>query len=697
MKISSEWLRDFVTVPPADDLAHLFEMAGLGVESRENADDDNEIWSLEVTSNRGDCLSAIGLAREIAASTNKKFRVPAVNLDEHGHDDSATPSATIEIENGDDCPRYAARLLENITLCDSPDWMQKRLLAGGMRPINVAVDVTNYVMLETGQPLHAFDADRLVAERSGEDRVLDVAFAPHIVVRRARTGEKLTTLDDVERELSPEILVIADAEKPIAIAGIMGGRDSEVTPNTTRVLLESAVFEASVVRRGGRLLDLSSEARRRFERSVDTGGVRRALDRATQLLIEYSMCHIAGTVADVYSKPATPRKIALRVARTNAILGLKLPSSTVAEAMERLTFKVESESEGHLLVTVPTFRHDITREVDLIEEVARIHGYEKIPTTLPRGVNPMAGRSLSQRLEERAKSALLRCGLSEVVTLTMTNDDAIARAGLPPRAAVRMRNPLSEDFTQLRTTLIPNLLEVLGRNARGGARIFEMGRVYLPQENQAQPNECRRLGMAMIAPQAPRAHWQKGAPTVDFFALKAVIETALGELGVPRISFRQATRAPFHPGRCAVLSIDSQDLGVMGEVHPDTSTRYELSQRAYLAIVEFDALARHINLLKPYSPLPRFPAVERDLALVLANDVPAARVESVLQSNGGDLLREVGVFDIYTGAPIPDDQKSVSVALRFQSDERTLRDEEVEALMLQLRAAATRELGANMR
>ena len=685
MKISSEWLRDFVQLPPADDLAHVFEMAGLGVENRQTSvqdDEANEIFALEVTSNRGDCLSAIGLAREISAMTDKKFRAPQVTFDEV----SEAPSATIEIENADDCPRYMARLLE-IQLGESPDWMQQRLTDCGMRPINVVVDVTNYVMLETGQPLHAFDADR----------VLDQSENRRIVVRRARNGEKLTTLDDTERELSPEVLVIADYEKPIAIAGVMGGRDSEVTPTTTRVLLESANFDASRVRRGGRTLNIQSEARRRFERNIDANSCKRALDRATLLLIEYSLARVAGATVDVYSKPSATTKLQLRVARANAILGLKLTTQNIVDSLTRLCFKVETESEGLLYVTVPTWRRDIVREVDLIEEVARVWGYDKIPTTLPRGVNAMAGRSLSQRIEEKAKSALLRCGLNEVVTLSMTNEAAMTRAGLSPEPSVTLRNPLSEDFTQMRTSLVPSLLEVLGKNARGGARVFEMGRIYLPQDGQAQPNECRRLGLAMVAPQTPRAHWQKGADVVDFFTLKNVVETALWELGAPRVNFRQATRAPFHPGRCAVLSIDSQDVGVMGEVHPDTSTRYELTQRAYIAILEFDALTRHIDLLKPYSPLPRFPAIERDLALVLAHDVPAAHIENTLKNNGGELLQSAQVFDIYKGAPIPDGEKSVSVALRFQSNERTLTDEEVEAAMNNLRQAAARELGANMR
>ncbi len=673
MRISSQWLGDYVAVPENDALAHLFEMAGLGVENR-----DNDVFSLEVTSNRGDCLSAVGIAREIAAMTGKTSRLPNPKIE----DEASAPSATVEIENAEDCPRYACRLIENVQLGASPDWMQQRLIECGMRPLNVVVDITNYVMLELGQPLHAFDADR----------VLD----SQVVVRRARAGEKLTTLDDVERELNPEVLLIADREKAIGIAGVMGGRDSEITENTRRILLESAHFAPSRVRRGARSLGLNTEASRRFERTVDPNGVLRALNRAAELLVQHANGKLTGAPVDMNLKPISAQQITLRVARCNAVLGLKLSSETVAQTLEKLTFKVTPQSEGVLQVTVPTFRADITREIDLIEEVARIYGYDKVPTTLPRGVNPTAGRSLSQRLEERAKSAVLRCGLNEIVTLSMTNGAAHERAGLPLEKAVTLRNPLSEDFTQLRTSLLPSLLDVLSKNRLSGARVFELGRVYLPQEGQAQPSECRRLGMA-IMDAASGSRGDSSTRSTDFFALKAVVKTALWELGAPKIHFRQATRAPFHPGRCAVLSIDSQDIGVMGEVHPEIRARYDLSQRAYIAVLDFDIVARHVDLLKPYAPISRFPLVERDLALVLNDDVAAARVESTLRNAGGELLREARVFDVYKGAPIPETQKSMAIALRFQSNDRTLKDEEVEELMTRLRQAAQTELGATLR
>ncbi len=673
MRISSSWLQDYVAVPDNDALSHLFEMAGLGVENQ-----DGDVFSLEVTSNRGDCLSAVGVAREIAAMTGKTSRVPNPKIDEIAD----APLATVEIENADACPRYACRVIENVQLGESPDWMQTRLLECGMRPLNVVVDITNYVMLELGQPLHAFDADRVL------DR--------HIVVRRARVGEKLTTLDDIERLLNDEVLVIADREKPIGIAGIMGGRDSEITVRTTRILLESAHFSPARTRRGARSLNLKTEASRRFERTVDANGVLRALNRATELLLQHANGKLAGALVDVNLKSLAPTQISLRIARCNAILGLKLSSETVTQTLEKLTFKVVPQSEEILQITVPTFRADIAREIDLIEEVARVWGYEKIPTTLPRGVNPTAGRSLSQRLEEKAKSALLRCGLNEIVTLSMTNQSAHERAGLSLQNAVELRNPLSEDFTQLRTSIIPSLLDVLAKNRVGGARVFELGHVYLPVENQPQPSECRCLGMAIMDGAQAKSSTRSATPT-DFFSMKAVLETALWELGAPKINFRQATRAPFHPGRCAVLSLDSQDIGVMGEIHPEIRARYDLTQRATIVVLEFDVLARHVDLLKPYSPISRFPVVERDLALVLNDEIVAAQIEATLRKAGGELLKEARVFDVYKGAPIPENQKSIAIALRFQSSERTLTDEEIEASMLRLRQAAQSELGASLR
>jgi phenylalanyl-tRNA synthetase beta chain len=542
-------------------------------------------------------------------------------------------------------------------------------------------------MLETGQPLHAFDADKLQNN--------------HIIVRRAKAGERLTTLDEVERTLNEDTLVIADPGGAIAIAGVMGGGDSEVTESTTRILLESAHFAPARVRRGSRGIGMKTEASRRFERWVDPNGCARAARRAAGLLVEHAGATAADAVADRYLQPVRDAEVTLRVTRCNAILGLQLSEDMIAAALQRLGFKIVSQIAGVLQVAVPTWRRDIEREIDLIEEVARIHGYGNIPTTLPRGANLSAGRPLAQRLEDRAKSALLRCGLNEIVTYSLQNEAAVERAGVydgrPEQATVQLRNPLSEDYTQLRTSLIPSLLEVLEKNGNRQARIFEVGRVYLPQQGAKQPQERRRIGIALLdAP--PAAHWQKDvAAKVDFFTLKATVQRMLEALGAPQAQYRAAKSPPFHPGRCAALSIDDEDLGLLGELHPDIAERYDLRHRAYIAVIDFDALVRHISLMKEVAPISRFPSADRDLALVLPASVPAASVEATIANSGGDLLESVRIFDVYTGAPIPEGYKSLALALSLRAADRSLTEGEVEAAMQSILNAVEQELQAKMR
>lgn len=675
MRISSSWLQQFVSVPEPEELAQVFEMAGIGVEEHAG-----ERFSLEITSNRGDWLSATGLAREVAAMTDKKLRLPSVQLE-----DAGAPGVTvIEIENPEECRRYVARIIENVQVGPSPAWLQERLEECGVRTINNVVDITNFVMLETGQPLHAFDAAKLSGNK--------------IEVRRARAGETLTTLDEVERTLSAEVLVIADGEKPIGLAGVMGGGNSEVSESTTTILLESAHFEPSRVRRGARAVGLSTDASRRFERWVDPNGTRRASDRAVQLLVEHAGAKVSTAAVDRYSLPVSPTEVTLRVSRCNSVLGLRLTLETIEKCLERLDFKVTKEKDGESLkASIPTFRRDITREIDLIEEVARIHGYQQIPTTLPRTINAMAGRSLSQRLEERAKSALLRCGLNEIITYSMQNEAAVRRAGMAIDEAVLLRNPLSDDYTRLRTWLLPSLLEVLSKNARRGARVFELGKVYIPREGQKQPDEKRRLAFALLDTTTPSPHWQPRNERIDFFFAKGIVEILLGELGAPPPQWNATEMMPFHPGRCASISVDGQDLGIMGEVHPEVAERYDLPGRAYLAQIDFDSLVRHLDLLKPYKPLSRFPSVQRDLAFVLPSDVPASVVENVLRGAGGALLRGVNTFDVYSGANIPEGHKSLAISLEFRADDRTLTDGEADAALQAARAAVEGKLGAKLR
>ena len=694
LRMPPSWAGEFVSLPEADALEHTLEMAGVGVKERGATPD--ETWTLEITSNRGDLLSAQGLARELGAMENQPVRA-FTTQSEHV---TATPAqgdavaVQVEIEDAEGCPRYSAQIIEGIKVGPSPDWMQRRLEACGMRPINNVVDITNYVMLETGQPLHAFDADKLPSA--------------HIVVRRARENETLRTLDDVARALTPAMLVIADAERPIALAGVMGGADSEVSEGTRRILLEAAYFAPLTVRAAARRVGLSTEASRRYERGVDPLLPARAAERAVELLRQHAGATSVGTPTEVVANTWQPATVTLRPTRANALLGLKLSEEAMIGLLERLGFGVAA-ADGALRVTTPSWRSDIEREIDLVEEVARMHGYLHIPTTLPRGANPSAGRSLAQRLEENAKSALLRCGISEVLTLSLTNRAAVERAGLQkePDSELRvpLRNPLSDDFTQLRTSLVPSLLEVLARNARVEAatppRIFELGKVYLARPGigfatpEGQPQEKRMVGIAMLdAPQPP--HWSKSATATDFYTLKAAVEAVLREMGAPSADFRAGQEPGFHPGRCAVVSIDAQDVGVLGEVHPDVAARYDL-KRAYVAQIDFETLVRHVRITRSYAPLPRYPAAERDIAMVLDAQVTAERALDTLRAVAGEHLEALRVFDVYTGTPIPAGQKSMAVSLRFRAPDRTLRDEEVEAAMTRAREAARANLDAQLR
>jgi len=680
MRISTEWLREYLDVPAVEELAAVFELAGIGVEEVEG-----EVFTLEVTSNRGDWLCASGLAREIGAMTDRRVRLPRAEAADGGE----TPEhrITVEIEDPNDCPRYVAMLIEGVKVGPSPDWIQQRIIACGMRPINNIVDITNYVMLETGQPLHAFDADKL------RDN--------HIIVRHAKAGETLTTLDGVERTLSEEALVIADPSGAIAVAGVMGGGESEVTESTTRILLESAHFAPARVRRGSRTISMKTEASRRFERWVDPNECARVAKRTAALFTEFAGATPNEAMVDRYLQPVRDAEVTLRIARCGAVLGLPLSETVIVAALQRLGFKVGSQIAGVLQVSVPTWRRDIEREVDLIEEVARIHGYGNIPTTLPKGANLSAGRSLAQRLEDRAKSALLRCGLNEIVTYSLQNEAAVERAGVyegqSSQPTVQLRNPLSEDYTQLRTSLIPSLLEVLEKNGSRQARVFEIGRVYHPIQGAKQPHERRRIGIALLDAPAP-LHWQKDAAAkIDFFTLKAAVQQMLETLGAPAAQYRAAKLAPFHPGRCAALSIDGEDLGMLGQLHPEIAERYDLRHRAYLADIDLDALVRHISLIKELVPLSRFPSADRDLALVLPESVPAAAVDATIRSAGGDLLESVQVFDVYTGAPIPAGFKSLALALRLRAADRTLTEGEVDATMQVIVLAVESELQAKLR
>ena len=671
MRISTNWLGEYVALPENLDDALL--MAGLNVESR--VGDDLE---LEITSNRGDWLSALGIAREIGAMTGARVRPPYIELSESGP--MLEGRLTVEIENPADCARYVARLVEGVKIGPSPDWMQKRLGECDVRPINNVVDVSNYVMLELGQPLHCFDFDKI----SGAQ----------ITVRRARENEKLTTLDEIDRELSPEMLAICDKGGAVAVAGVMGGADSEVTDTTTNVLIESAYFAPQRVRRNAFLLGMATEASRRFERHVDPNGCKRAADRAAQLLAEIAGGTVAQGGIDRYPAPMLEPVVKMRVARANAVLGLKIALEKQREFLERLGFKVTAE-DGVLTAQIPTWRRDIEREIDLIEEVARLYGYDRVPVTLHQGGTAGAGRALPSRLRDRARSACLRCGLTEITTYSLSNEKSHAMAGISPDNAVKLRNPLSEDYTMLRTSLIPSMLDVLRRNKGRRMRAFEIGKIYFAGGANGLADEKRVIAMALSDAPA-RANWQKIEEPVDFYALKAIVENVLCEFGAPSPMLAPIKNPSLHPGRAASISIGGEEMGFLGEVHPQIAAEWDLPGRVYIARIDFDALVRHVSLVRKYQPFSKFPGVERDLALLVPANIPAANLTDAARRAGGELLRDVHVFDVYNGVGIPEGFKSIAISMLFRAPERTLVESEIEELIAKI-IAEEKRLGAEVR
>jgi len=627
---------------------------------------DDEILELDLTPNRGDCLSVFGVAREAATLLAKPLKrekpaFPELDL-------RAARMARVDIEDPRLCGRYVARVLVDVRVGPSPLWMRTRLFAAGLRPISNIVDVTNYVMLERGQPQHAFD--------------YDAVHSAHVIVRRARAGETLVSLDGNERALAPDMLLITDPRTVIGIAGVMGGLDSEVTADTKRVLLESAYFDPVSIRRTSRALGLRSEAATRFEKGVDPEGCLTAADRALELMQAIGAGRAAAGAVDVYPEPYAPRTIIVRPERVEEILGLAVPTKTTRDILERLEFAPRI-SEGRFLVRVPSHRTDISREIDLIEEVARVHGYQQIPDSLPFGETVPGVRTGAQVLESRLKQLLVACGLTEVVTYTFTNRKVFDRLRLPGdskyRRTVRLRNPLNEEQTEMRTLLYPSLLDVLARNYQRrntDAALFETGRVYRPRDSALLPEERLRLAAALMG-RTP-AGWRKRPEPLDFFFLKGVMENLAREIGLGPLVFTAEQNEPsFHPGRTARLRAGETDLGIIGELHPEVLEAYDLPPGVVAAEIDLNLVLAMDKKTPAFVPLPRFPGVERDLALVIGKDIPALEVTALIRRAGGELLRELHLFDVYEGRQIREGFRNLGFSLLFRADDRTLTDEEV--------------------
>lgn len=647
---------------------------------------NDPVLVLGLTPNRSDCLGLLGVAHEVSALTGQPVQMPDNTL---GNREEKHVVPRITVKDSSLCPRYAGLVVANVNIALSPIWLQIRLLQAGLRPISNIVDVTNYVMWEWGQPLHAFDYE-LLADHT-------------IIVRTARPGETILTLDNKRRELAEEMLVIADAQKPVAVAGVMGGLESEITPETRTVLLESAHFNPVSIRRTGRSLGLYSEAQQRFEKGVDVNSCAQAIRRAARLIEMLGAGNAEGEVIDEYVKPCYPVKIRLRPERARQVIGLEISQKEMVSIFQRQGFSVEEGTQIH--VTVPTRRADLQGEVDLIEEVARINGYEKIATTLPWGVMTQGRRTDRQQVLQKTRQILVACGYTEAITYSFVNPKHLDKLRIPQdspaRGAVFIANPLSEDQSMMRTGLLGGLLETVAYNVNRNEldlRFFELGAVYLPKKLPLEelPQEKTVLGL-LFTGSFPSEHWRDKPAALDFFDLKGVAETLVSRLGITNVRFSELESPVCQPGQAATVIIDGQQVGWLGKIHPEVLDAFDLEKPVYAAELDMEQIIVATSLVKKYTPLPRYPALLRDLAVIVPDEIPAEQVCSVIKEAGGALVEEVALFDHYRGPQIPAGFRNLAFAIFYRDSARTLSDSDVADLHQNIENTLTEKLHIKLR
>jgi phenylalanyl-tRNA synthetase beta chain len=639
---------------------------------------DEVVLDLEIEANRPDLLSVLGVAREVSAATGVPLSPPDTSVTEGT--ERAEGTATVEVLDADKCPRYLARVVRGVEVGASPLRVQARLTASGMRPVSNVVDATNYAMLELGQPMHPFDLDRL--EGRG------------VIVRRARKGERLVTLDDVERELAEDDLVIADRNRAVGIAGVMGSAEGEVSPATREVLLESAYFEPRGILRTSRRLGLLTEAATRFSRGADPEAVDPAAARAAALMAEWSSAEVLAGAIDVGAAPER-RRLSVRPDRASLVLGYEVSAADIADALARLGIQAE-KADGEVRVEVPSFRPDLEREIDLIEEIVRVQGYDSVGSTVP-GVSRAGGFAPSYLLRRRIRQALVRAGLRESLSLSFASTSDLELMGY--ERAVRLANPPSADEPFLRTSLVPNLLKALSRNvSRGvrGATLFEVGRVFRLGTPDGTPVDEREfVAAALTGPAGEGVHSERRQ--LDCFDAKGMLEALMTGLGVEDWAVGGPAGRPLHPARSAEILIAGLPAGVMGEIHPGIAGRLDLPERVGVFELDVGILAPSAGRQRLFTDIPRFPPVRRDLAFVVDEETPAGAVAEALREAGGELVDQVVLFDVFAGDPIPAGKKNLAFSVDFRAPDRTLTDEEAERAVAAIVERLRRDFRAEFR
>ncbi|WHY70782.1 phenylalanine--tRNA ligase subunit beta [Fictibacillus enclensis] len=649
---------------------------------------DDYVLELGLTPNRADCLNMLGVAYEVAAILNEELRLPEVQVEASG--EKASDYVSVAVDAKEDNPYYGAMIIKNITIAPSPLWMQNRLIAAGIRPINNVVDITNYVLLEYGQPLHAFDYDRLGSKE--------------ILVRRAKDGEEMVTLDNAKRKLGTNHLVITNGKEPVAVAGVMGGATSEVQDDTTTVLLEAAYFEGIRVRAASKDLGLRSEASSRYEKGIDRNRVYDAAYRAASLMAQYAGGEVAQGIVEAGERLVSEGKAEVTQTRINTLLGTEIEGEQISDILKRLRFEFDVQGENYV-VTVPTRRPDITIDADLVEEVGRIYGYDRIPTTYLLSEGRPGGLTPYQAARRKVMRYMEGTGLYQAVTYALTTTEKSNAFTFSEEQenvhSIKVSHPMSEERSTLRSTLIPQLLEVLKHNHHRSiddVGIFEISSVFFAHEQSLSvlPEEKTYLSGALTGLWSIHP-WQGEKKKIDFFVVKGILEGLFEELGLhSRISFEIESLPGMHPGRTAVVKLDSIVVGFIGQIHPGTQKEWDLNE-SYVFELDLDQLLGASVEPTVYQTLPRFPSITRDIAVVVDQNLPAGDLNTVIHEAGGELLKESSLFDLYEGERMEEGKKSLAFSLKYYDPERTLTDEEVTKAHENILRSLEERFGASLR
>lgn len=661
----------------------------VGVPAKEVLGLDDVILEFELTANRGDCFSVFGLVREISVLSGKAPKWPEIAVKE---DDEARAEdlVKIAIEAEDLCDRFSARVIRNVKIGPSPEWMQRRLEGAGIRAINNVVDVTNFVMVELGQPMHAYDYDHVAGHS--------------LTARRAKAGENLHTLDDSSRLAKGEELVIADGEKAAGLAGVMGGLESEVVDTTTSILLEAASFNGASIRRTARACGLHTEASGRFERGVDVRNTKRALDRAAQLLQDMGACTVTKGIVDVYPHPKEASVVEFTPEQVNRRLGTDIAGERMAEILRSLGFEVSGDGAPYRAV-VPSWRNDVSLMDDISEEVARIHGFGNIASAMPRGRVVQGSQSPRQNLMDEIRGILVGLGMSEELSFSFTHPDMFDKLHVPKdsplRRAIAIMNPLTDEYPLVRTTLLSGIMENTARNfsrKNEDIRLFEIAPVFYPKALPVteQPEEVMKLAGLMTGRRNP-VGWNQGNETVDFYDAKGVVESLLQKLSISKYAVEAGEHYMMHPGKTALFKKGREVLATVGEVHPAVADAFGIKQKMYAFEMDIETLMKYRAKNFRFEALPRYPAISRDLAMLVDEGVSAGEVEQVIAKNGGKYFKNVKLFDVYTGKQIARGKKSLAFAMQFQSGDRTLTDEEADAAFRNILEAVEKNFRAELR